>query len=382
MASTKPERKAVYDKPAEQEQYDKTVLLLQGGGALGAYQAGVYEALAEGDHGPDWIAGISIGAINAAIIAGNPPEQRAAQLRRFWERITRTFNGSAPDGDWSRRMFNTMNSLGVMMFGLPSFFRPRVPSPLLRPHGAKGSTSFYDTGPLLDTLNELVDFDRINKGEMRLTLSAVDVERGNFVCFDNTEHPIGPEHVLASGSLPPGFPPTEINGRLYWDGGVVSNTPLSYVLREMPDLDHALIFQVDLWNARGTAPRNLFEVEARRKDIVYSSRTRLNTELFRREFQLREAVAKLAERLPDDALEDSELAELVDFGHRRSVSIVHLIYKEKRNETHARDYEFSRASMIDHWRAGHADAERALTNPAWLPPRTDHNAGIRVFDMT
>ncbi|HET7313956.1 patatin-like phospholipase family protein [Salinisphaera sp.] len=382
MASAKPRRKALHEKPAEQEHYDKTVLLLQGGGALGAYQAGAYETLAEGGYAPDWVAGISIGAINAAIIVGNPPEERAAKLRAFWQRITRTFNWPAPDGDLPRRLFNTLNSLGVMTFGLPSFFRPRIPSPLLRPRGANGSTSFYDTSPLLDTLEELVDFERINHGDLRLTLGAVDVEKGNFECFDNTKRRIGPEHVLASGSLPPGFPPTEVDGRLYWDGGLTSNTQLSYVLKAMPVLNHVLIFQVDLWDARGAAPRNLFEVEARRKDIVYSSRTRLNTEFFQREFQLREAIAKLTERLPEEALNDSELTEYIDLGHWRSVSLVHLIYKEKRNETHARDYEFSRASMIDHWRAGRADAGHALTNPKWLPPRTDHKAGIRIFDMS
>lgn len=382
MASTNPDQNAAFDAPAEQAQYDKTVLLLQGGGALGAYQAGVYEVLAEGGYAPDWIAGISIGSINAAIIAGNPPDQRAPRLRRFWERITSTFNWPAPDGDWPRTLFNTLNSLGVMACGLPDFFRPRVPSPLFRPRGAKGATSFYDTDPLLETLNELVDFERINDGEVRLTLGAVDIEQGNFVCFDSNEQRIGPEHVLASSSLPPGFPPTEINGRLYWDGGVVSNTPLAYVLKEMPAINHALIFQVDLWNARGMIPRNLFEVEARRKDIAYSSRTRLNTDLFRREFQLREAVAKLAEHLPEEARNNPELADALALGHRRNVSLVHLIYKVKRNETHARDYEFSRASMVDHWSTGRADAQRTLTNPAWLPPRTDRNAGIRVFDMT
>lgn len=382
MASTKPDQNAVSEKPAEQARYDKTILLLQGGGALGAYQAGVYEALAEGGYDPDWIAGISIGSINAAIIAGNPPDQRAPRLRRFWERITRTFNWPAPDGDWPRTTFNSLNSLGVMAFGLPNFFRPRVPSPLLRPRGAKGATSFYDTRPLIETLNELVDFKRINDGDMRLTLGAVDIEQGNFVCFDSNEIRIGPEHVLASSSLPPGFPPTEINGRRYWDGGVVSNTPLAYVFKEMSDLDHALIFQVDLWSASGTIPRNLFEVEARRKDIRFSSRTRLNTDLFQREFQLRDAIAKLADRLPEEDLNDPELAEVLKLGRRRSVSLVHLIYKVKRNETHARDYEFSRASMVDHWSAGRADAQHTLTNPAWLSPCTDRNVGIRIFDMT
>lgn len=382
MASTKPDQNAAFEEPAEQAQYDKTVLLLQGGGALGAYQAGAYEVLVEGGYTPHWIAGISIGSINAAIIAGNPPDQRVPQLRRFWERITCAFNWPAPDGDWPRTLFNALNSLGVMAWGLPGFFRPRVPSPLFRPRGAKGSTSFYDTGPLLETLSELVDFERINDGEMRLSLGAVDIEQGNSVYFDSDKQRIGPEHVLASSSLPPGFPPTEINGRLYWDGGIVSNTPLPYVLNKMPATDHALIFQVDLWNARGMIPRNIFEVEARRKDIVYSSRTRLNTDLFQREFQLREAVAKLAEHLPAEARNDPELADALALGHRYDVSLVHLIYKGKRSENHARDYEFSRASMIDHWKTGRADAQRTLTNPAWLRPRTDRDAGIRVFDMT
>ena len=381
MAAQTTRKTGIVDKPAEQETYDQIVLLLQGGGALGAYQAGAFEALAEGGYTPNWIAGISIGAINAAIIAGNPPGQRAARLREFWDAITATFNWPAPDGDLPRRFFNSMNSLGVMCTGLPRFFRPRFPPPWMRPRGSKGATSFYDTGPLIETLNELIDFDRLNNGDIRLTLGAVDVEKGNFQCFDTTERWIGAEHILASGSLPPGFPPTEVEGRMYYDGGVVSNTPLAYVLKEMPDLDHTLIFQVDLWSARGSVPRNLFEVEARRKDIVYSSRTRLNTDLFQREFKLRSALAKMAEHLPEEKLKDPEVAALLENAHRRSVSLVHLIYNKKVNETHARDYEFSRASMQDHWAAGRVDAEQTLANPEWLPPTPDDSVGIRVFDI-
>ncbi len=381
MPPNNAQQKERNEESADQQNYDKTVLLLQGGGALGAYQAGAYEALAAGGVAPDWVSGISIGAINAAIIAGNPPEQRTARLRRFWEKITNAYTLPAPKGASPRRVFNTMNSLGVMTFGLPGFFRPRFPSPLLRPSGAGGATSFYDTGPLIDTLNELVDFERINNSGLRLTLAAVDVEWGSFATFNNTKCRIGPEHVLASGSLPPGFPPTEIDGRLYWDGGVVSNTPLAYVLREMADVDRALIFQVDLWSAHGSVPRNLFEAESRRKGIVYSSRTRLNTDLFRREFELRAAVAALTERLPADARNDPELADFINLGHRRRVDLVHLIYKKKRNETHARDYEFSRASMVNHWDAGRGDAEHTLAHPDWLSPGAVPDVGIRVFDF-
>src|SRR5262249_48037434 len=211
--------------------FEQTVLLLQGGGALGSYQAGVYQALAEASVHPDWVAGISIGAVNAALIAGNPPEKRVERLREFWEAVSTSPLGlpyfpslDIPD-DTTHSLLNHTPALGILLFGAPDFFTPRFPPPLPWDISRADAISYYDVSPLKATLERLVDFDRINAGDTRLSVGAVNVRTGNFVAFDTTTHRIGPAHILASGSLPPGFPATEIDGEYYWDGGIVSNTP-------------------------------------------------------------------------------------------------------------------------------------------------------------
>src|SRR6202163_4289490 len=256
--------------PARAASYDKKVaLVLQGGGALGAYQAGVYEALSTSQYLPDWVAGISIGAINAAIIAGNAPTKRVERLKVFWEGIT------APSSLWpvlssaitgENRRTSSLNSL---VFGQPGFFAPR---PTVRWLFGVTPTSYYDTSALKDTLERLVDFDRINAREIRFSIGAVNVRTGNFTYFDNAQMTIRPEHVMASGALPPGFPAVEIDGECYWDGGLVSNTPLQYVVESIPRRSR-LTFQVDLFHAQGRLPTDLEEVGEREKDIRYSSRT-------------------------------------------------------------------------------------------------------------
>lgn len=382
MALTKQEKQAREERALSHSPYDRKILLLQGGGALGTYQAGAYQALFEADYNPDWVAGISIGSINAAIIAGNPPTKRVQKLRDFWQELTRTFNWPAPQGDLPRKIFNNANAMGAMFFGLPAFFKPRLPGPFLRHEGTREAISFYDTSPLLNTLERYIDFNRLNTGDMRLSLGAVDIETGNTVTFDNTEHRVGPEHILASGSLPPGFPPTEIDGRLYWDGGLVSNTPLGYVLQQLGDEEkNVLIFQVDLWSAQGAAPHNMFDVESRRKSIVYSSRTRLSTDLYRREADMRAAIKTLSEHLPEEAKKDPEIKSLMKMGQERHIDLVHLIYKKQRYETHARDYEFSRASMENHWADGWEDVIHTLDSPDWKTPPHEAANGIRVFDL-
>ena len=246
--------------------FECVTLLLQGGGALGAYQGGVYEALAEANIHPDWIAGISIGAINGAIIAGNPPLSRVDRLREFWTQVT----SSAPwsnnpfvdlaRSDHTRNLLNQMSASLAASFGAAGFFSARPLMPWLQPVGTLGATSFYDTKSLRDTLERLVDFDRINAGMTRFSAGAVNVRTGNFAYFDSTTHTIRPEHVMASGALPPGFPSVEIDGQQYWDGGLVSNTPLQWVIENDPRRKDTLAFQVDLWSARGQLPRNLGEV--------------------------------------------------------------------------------------------------------------------------
>ncbi len=286
MPSPLPPLKSHRDQP--RPPFEQIVLLLQGGGALGAYQAGVYEALAEAGLEPDWVAGISIGAINSAIIAGNPPAERVAKLRAFWEAVTahplgswgEAFSAWPAGNDMMRAMMARLNAGFAMTGGAPDFFTPRVPPPWLAPSGSVEASSYYDTTPLHATLERLVDFERINRDEMRMTIAAVNVRSGNFVLFDTRTHDIRPQHVMASGALPPGFPPVEIEGEHYWDGGLVSNTPLQWVLESEPQHD-TLAFQVDLWNARGDLPRTIMEVATRQKDIQYSSRTRANTDRFR-----------------------------------------------------------------------------------------------------
>src|SRR6476661_137635 len=286
--------------------FDCVALLLQGGGALGAYQGGVYEALAEADIHPNWIAGISIGAINAAIIAGNPPNSRVDRLREFWMQVTSSAPWDSSNNpfvdlarsDHTRNLLNQMSASLAAALGAAGFFSARPVMPWLQPGGSLAATSFYDTKHLKQTLERLVDFDRLNAGMTRFSAGAVNVRTGNFVYFDTTTHKIAPEHVMASGALPPGFPAIEIDGEHYWDGGLVSNTPLQWVL-ESSERQDTLAFQVDLWSARGAVPRTLGEVAMRQKEIQYSSRTRASSDQFKKEQRLRNALADLISKLPD-----------------------------------------------------------------------------------
>jgi NTE family protein len=365
--------------------FECIALLLQGGGALGAYQAGVYEALTEADLDPDWIAGISIGAINGALIAGNAPKTRVDKLRAFWERVT-----AKPCSDWSECLFpakgdavrqwrNQVSSNLALASGVSGFFTSRFPTPWLHPPGTMEATSVYDTSPLKATLERLIDFDRINANSMRLSVGAVNVRSGNFVYFDTTTHTIGPEHIMASAALPPGFPAVEIEGEHYWDGGLVSNTPLQWVVDSHPHRD-TLAFQIDLWNARGELPRTMAEVATRQKEIQYSSRTRAGTDNFKYVQRVRRAMADLIGKLPEDLQNGSEARLLRPIGDHRVYNIVHLIYRARNYEGHSKDYDFSRASMQDHWRAGYHDAVRTLRHPEVLERPTNHE-GVSTFDL-
>ncbi len=360
---------------------EKTVLVLQGGGALGAYQAGIYEELAANGHLPDWIAGISIGAINAALIAGNPPHMRVARLHEFWNTVSGLLTAKpAIPGEQPRAMFNETSAAFGAMFGLPGFFKPRFPSPFAYFPGAKQSLSIYDTAPLRDTLEKLVDFDLINARKTRLSVGAVNIRTGNFVYFDNFQQPLGPEHIMASGALPPGFPPVEIDGEFYWDGGLVSNTPLQYVLDELPRPD-MLIFQADVFSARGPMPRTLSEVSERDKDIRYSSRTRLNTDVFRGNQALRRAAHRLVAKLPDDLKDDPDAKLVHSMCCDAAVTIVHLINRRKNYFTQSKDFEFSRLSITEHWQAGVTDVHHTLHHKKWRT-RTRPKNDVRVFDLT
>jgi NTE family protein len=367
--------------------FECVALVLQGGGALGAYQAGVYEALAEAEIHPDWVAGVSIGAINAAIIAGNEPAERVAKLRIFWREITANpllgwgaaADALAPKGDLPRAFFNQFSAACALVAGAPGFFSLRQPVPWLCPNGGPGGTSFYETKHLKSTLERLVDFDRINAGGMRFSVGAVNVRTGNLVYFDNETHTIRPEHVMASGSLPPGFPAVEIEGEFYWDGGLVSNTPLQWVVEHGPRQD-TIAFQVDLWSARGEIPRNLADVTARQKEIQYSSRTRAHTDQFKQYQRARHTLANLLAKLPADLVGGEEARMLSSIADHKVYKLVHLIYGSKQYETHSKDYEFSRLSMDEHWRAGYFDAVRTLRHPEALS-RPDNQDGVSTYDL-
>jgi len=359
---------------------DRVALVLQGGGALGAYQAGVYQALHEADIEPDWVSGVSIGAINSAIIAGNSRRRRLERLRTFWERITeRKIWSYTPDGDVFRKARNATSSLMTMMYGQPGFFTPRSPGPWLSPAGAQTATSYYDSAPLLDTLDELVDFSLINDRTVRFSVGAVNVLTGNFAYFDNEHEIIGPEHVAASGALPPALPMVKIGTDYFWDGGIVSNTPLQHLLDQVDRLN-MLIFQVDLFSARGVLPRDIQDVLARHKDIMYSSRTRYNTDVYRRIHTWKTRLLRALEKVPEDRLSDEERKLREELAELPQIAILQLIYQQKAYEGHAKDYEFSGTSMREHWQSGYEDTKRTLKKQEWLRMPED-GVGIVVHDV-
>lgn len=365
--------------------FECIALVLQGGGALGSYQAGVYEALAEAELYPDWVAGISIGAINAAIITGNPPQERVAKLKGFWEHIS-----TNPWLDWTtqslqlapraRSAVNQMSAWLSLTTGVADFFTPRNPGPFFYPEGTIEATSFYDMNPLKALLEQFVDFDRINKELVRFSIGAVNVRSGNFIYFDNKKDLIRPEHVMASASLPPGFAATEINGEFYWDGGLISNTPLEWVVEGETRQD-TLAFQVDLWNAQGTLPRNIAETMTRQKEIQYSSRTRRSTTQFKHLQRVRCALADLLSKLPPELNKGEGVALLKEVADHKVYNIVQLIHRATQYEGHSKDYEFSLFTMGEHWQAGYQDTARTLRHPE-IFKRPTHQEGVFTFDLS
>ena len=340
---------------------DTVALVLQGGGALGSYQAGVIEALGEAGIDVDWVAGISIGAVNAAILAGNPPERRLARLKAFWEQATSALPSfPIPFGDTAREMVHEWSAAMVAWTGVPGFFIPRMIPPALATPGSPGALSFYDSTPLKATLDSLIDWDLLNTGPVRLSVGAVDVESGNFRYFDTTTERIDARHIMASGALPPGLPPIEIDGRHYWDGGLVSNTPLIHVL------DHQsapmLVFQVDLFPAAADMPKTIMDVMAREKEIRFSSRTRAITNERMKLRLEREAIRHLLAKLPEALRDDPDVRALSAQSDELPVSLVHLIYRANAWEGGSRDFEFSARSMREHWLAGRTAVAETMAN--------------------
>jgi NTE family protein len=369
--------------------YETIALVLQGGGALGAYQAGVYQGLDEAGIRPNWLAGISIGALNTAIIAGNAPEHRVEKLREFWETICQPAYGPPMppsveqaffnSNDTVRKAFTAMQAVGALVDGQKGFFTPRFPPPLPAVSVPPQLASYYDTTPLKATLERLCDFDRINSKEVHVSVGAVNVHTGNFAYFDNMHKTLKPEHFMASGALPPGFGAVEIDGEFYWDGGLMSNTPLYEVAQASPRRD-TLAFQVDLWSALGPVPDNITDVQGRMKDIQYSSRTRLVTDMMQRTQRFRHVLREVLDRVSPEHRSDPwcKLAEELSCSKR--YNIVHLIYRNKEYEGHYKDYQFGLSTMLQHWESGLEDIRNSLAQPGWLD-MPDNDAAFVTHDI-
>lgn len=356
----------------------RIVLVLQGGGALGAYQAGVYQALHEHDLVPDWIVGTSIGAINAALIAGNHKADRLHRVKAFWDRVAHPDGvDMASVGDDQRRTNIWLNTLDTVMRGAPGFFAPRYFSAF--PMGmqvAPEDASYYDTKPLRSTLEELVDFDYLNEpGGIRLTVNAIKVCTGELVPFDSVHDDLHADHVRASGALPPAFPPVRIDGDLYWDGGLYSNTPLESVLNELPSGD-TLCFMVDLWSAQGAEPVTMDEVTMRQKDVTFASRSKRHIDDYIATYQMQQKLRELYKRLAPEQRSALDAEQLAALGCDATLHIVRLPYAGRDWHMAAKDVNFSKGSIEWRWDQGYRDAMRALKHAGWLEFVTDDTAVV------
>ncbi len=339
----------------------QTVLVLQGGGALGAYQVGVYEALSEAGIEPDWVIGTSIGAINAALIVGNAPGDRLEAVREFWRRVE---HGHFFDGPFTN-LFNPVRTMAAIAGGIPAFFTPRSLA-FLSPQMPLGpeSAGYYSTEPLRKTLTELVDFDRVNAGATRMTVGAVNVQSSEMTYFDSRDMALDIRHVMASGALPPAFPAVRIDDALYWDGGIVSNTPVEAVFDDNPRRS-ALVFAVHLWNPHGAEPQSIWEVTNRQKDIQYSSRAASHIKRQRQLHKLRHIVTQLAAMVPPEQAQSSEFAEMAGYGCVTRMHVVRLLAPALDNEDHSKDVDFSPAGIRERWRAGYEHTTATLKKRPW-----------------
>jgi NTE family protein len=339
----------------------QTVLVFQGGGALGAYQIGVYQALQEAGIEPDWVIGTSIGAINAALIAGNAPDQRLAKLREFWARVE---HGQLWDGPMAN-LFSPMRTMSAVLGGIPSFFSPNPLAFMGQkfPLGPEAA-GYYSVEPLRETLSDLVDFDLINSGQTRLTVGAANVQTSEMRYFDSRDAPLDVRHILASGALPPAFPAVRIDGELYWDGGIVSNTPVEAVFDDNPR-SNAIVFAVHLWNPHGAEPQSIWEVSNRQKDIQYSSRAHSHIKRQRQLHKLRHVIQQLSLLVPDGAVTAEDLAELRSYGCETKMHVVRLLAPQLENEDHTKDVDFSSAGIRERWEAGYAHTSETLKQAPW-----------------
>ncbi|HEV2546598.1 MAG TPA: patatin-like phospholipase family protein [Stellaceae bacterium] len=358
-------RAGAHPAPAPTPKPDRrqVVLVLQGGGALGAYQAGVYQGLCEGGIVPDWVIGTSIGAINGAIIAGNPAKTRMTKLQDFWASVA---SRRAFDEVWSASFLgNLFANMATIAHGVPGFFQPnlQVPWGLHIPVGVERA-AFYSTEPLRRTLAELVDFDHLGRRETRLTVGAVNVRTAEMTYFDSRDMDLSVSHIMASGALPPAFPAVRIGDDHYWDGGVFSNTPVEAVLDDKPRRD-SLIFSVNMWQTNGPEPASIWQVFSRQKDIQYASRGKTHVARQDQIHRLRHVVRELEMRLSEEQLADPVVRELVSYGCRTEMHLVRLLSPRLDREDHTKDIDFTRAGISTRWRAGYEHARRALAEKPW-----------------
>ncbi len=343
------------------------VLVLQGGGALGAYQAGVYEALHGAGIEPDWVVGTSIGAINSALIAGNAPSQRLDKLRVFWKCVEQDWSAGKsyaclPSFDHALARWMTV------MAGIPGFFLPNPPA-WCNPFAALGlaNASFYSTTPLQDTLQRLIDFALLNTGKMRISLGAVKVGTGEMRYFDSRDEAITSAHVMASSAYPPAFPAVRINGDSYWDGGIYSNTPIEIVLDDNPRHD-SIIFAVDVWNPAGPEPNSIWQVASREKEIQYASRASSHIARQRQIHHLRHVIRELAKMMPPDMRGTARAKELASWGCHTFMHVVRLLAEGGEAEDHLKDIDFTPDRIANRWQAGYRDTCLMLRKAPWTLP--------------
>jgi NTE family protein len=349
-----------YRLPTDLEQM---VLVFQGGGALGAFQAGVYQALHEAGLEPDWIIGTSIGAINAALIAGNPPAGRLDALREFWQRMEhKAFWHQSAAWPLLSQVLSYWNTLGN---GLPGFFEPNHRA-FWGTHIRLGpeAAGYYSTAPLEKTLSELVDFSLVSECRPRLTVGAAHVRTSQMQYFDSRKMPLGVRHIIASGALPPAFPAVRIDGELYWDGGILSNTPTEVVFEENPRRN-SLIFAVHLWNPVGPEPDTIWEDLHRQKDIQYSSRVASHITRQLEAHRLRHVIRELLAHIPEEGRKSSAVRELAGWGCLTRMHVVRLLAPRLSNEDHTKDVDFSPSGIRERWAAGYASAKRAIEQAPW-----------------
>jgi NTE family protein len=345
----------------------QVVLVLQGGGALGAYQVGVYQAMHEAGIEPDWVIGTSIGAINAALIAGNRPEQRLEKLHAFWDRVEQRASVPAAFAPFVAPFSgsNMFANVSTVTRGIEGFFKPS-------PHTWRGShamvgveqAAYYDTAPLGGTLRNLVDFDYINEKHTRLTVGAVNVRTGAMRYFDNRHDHFAPQHIMASGALPPAFGAVRIDGEAYWDGGIYSNTPIEAVLDDNPRRD-SVIFAVNVWQPSGPEPESVWQVMGRQKDIQYASRADSHIERQKQIHRLRHVIRQLTQELPAKSQASDHFKELASWGCGTTMHVLRLLAPKLEGEDHTKDIDFTPAGVRARWQAGYAQTLRMIERAPW-----------------